>query len=48
MPAGPVAQGGSVAARGVGGSGLGEKFAHGVGRLLGQLFRQHQAVSGRR
>ncbi|MNV86590.1 hypothetical protein D3C71_1806370 [compost metagenome] len=47
MPAGPVAQRAAVAAGGVLGGRFGQQFAHRIGGLLGQLFRQHQAGSRR-
>ena len=48
MPAGPVAQGGGVAAGGVGGGGFGQQFAHRVGGLLGELGGQGQGGRGLR
>jgi len=42
VPAGPVAQGGGVAAGGVRRGRFGQQFPDGIGGLLGQLFRQQR------
>ena len=47
MPAGPVAQGGGIAAGGVGRGRFSEQLANRIGSPLRQLLRQHQ-LGGRR